>query len=343
MPSGREIKAAAKKGSAWGTEVACGENDGVLLKGDTLKRSIKDYTDDSLGLAFPQERDLGEIDVKGALNAFLRYDSLDLLIALAMGATGGAPTQQGGTSAYTQKFTLAEDLDGLFATIAVNKAVNVFEYPSAKIAGFTIKGRMGEPVTIDFDVVCDDEDPAPTTNDLTQFGNVTYFETANRVLMSQGVFRMNAQGGAALGGGDVINPSSFDLSYKRKLTADYQAGGANKIIEPVNDGVPEIKLKLEFPRYSASTYLSDFGSDSRKKMDITFTGALIADTYYRTFKLTFPNLAILNVEAATKEGQIVHPLEFACLGASSAPTGMTGITMPFQVDVTNRQSLDVLA
>jgi hypothetical protein len=343
MPSGLEVRAALKKAVTWGTPVACGANDGVLLKGDSLKRAIESYPEDSLGQPFVTDRDQGEIKAEGGLEAYLRYDSLDLLIALVMGATGGAPTQQGATTAYAQKFTLADDLDGLFATVAVNKKVNVFEYPSAKLTGFTIKGEMGKPVEVSFDVLADDEDPASTTNDLTSFANVTYAETANRVLMSQGVFRLNDESGAALGSGDEIKPSSFELTFKRPLEGAYIVGGDNRIDEPAMSGLPEVTLNLTFPRYTATTYLTALGADTRKKMDIVFTGALIETPYNREFKLQFPHLALLNAEAATAEGQIEHPLEFSCLATDTAPAGMTGILKPFQVDVINKQSTDVLA
>lgn len=342
MPSGIEVKAAVKKASTWGTAVACGANDGVLLIGDSLKKTIANVVDDSLGLAFIEQRDLGEIRVEGNLSAFLRYDSLDVLLALAMGDTQ-APTQQGVTTAYANSIKLKDNVDALFASIAINKAVNIFEYPSAKIAGFTIKGEMGKPLEIEFNVMCNDEVINSSTNTLTTFNNVTYFEKANRTLFSQGVFRMNDQSGAALGGGDKIYPQSFELTFKRKLKGEYVAEGANKIDEPTNDGLPECTLKLAFPRYSSAVYLTNLGSDTRKKMDMVFTGANIAETYNRTFKLSLPHMALVNAEAATQKGQIVHPLEFTCLAASSAPAGMTGITKPFQVDVINKRSTNPLA
>jgi hypothetical protein len=343
MPSGLEIKAAVKKAAVWDTPVACGASNGVLLKGDTLKRTVESLVDNGLGQAFGKNMDQGEIKAEGALSAFLRYDGLDLLIALAMGATGGAPAQQGATTAYAQAFTLADLLDGLFSTIAINKKVNVFEYTSAKITGFTLKGEMGKPLEIDFDVIADDEDPASVTNDLTSFANVTYFETAHRVLMSQGEFRINDRSGAALGAGDVIKPSSFELAFRRKLAGKYVAGGSNRIDEPLNEGLPEVTLKLTFPRYTATTYLTALGADTRKKMDIVFTGAEIEAPYNREFKIQFPHLALTNAEAATAKGQIEHPLEFKCLATDTAPTGMAGILKPFQADVINRQSANVLA
>jgi hypothetical protein len=134
---------------------------------------------------------------------------------------------------------------------------------------------------------------------------------------------------------DDIRPSSFELTFKRPLEGTYVAGGGNTIDEPAASGAPEVTLKLTFPRYTSTTYLAALGADTRKKMDITFEGQVIDTNYRRTFTLSFPHLAITNAEAATTDGQVQHPLEFSCLG--------TDTERPFQIDVINRQSTDVLA
>ena len=168
---------------------------------------------------------------------------------------------------------------------------------------------------------------------------------------SHGIFRMNARSGAALGAGDAISPNSFELSFQRKLKGEYTGGykftqGSNiqeLIDEPTNDGPPEISLKLDFPRHTGKTYLDILGGDTRQKMDITFTGGLIADTYYRTFRLQFPHLQLVNDDPADAAGIIKEPLEFKAYGSQSAPAGMTGITDPFWITGINQRSTDPLA
>ncbi len=53
MPSGIELKLAARKATTWGTAVACGAMDGILMLPGTLKRSRDSKIDDSLGLFWP--------------------------------------------------------------------------------------------------------------------------------------------------------------------------------------------------------------------------------------------------------------------------------------------------
>ena len=340
--SGTETKAAAVKGTTWGTAAACGSGDGLLLLPPTLKKEREPLVDDSLGVSFPEEADPGHIKVSGEVPSYLRYDGLDMLLAIAMGATAGAPVQQGTTAAYAQGFTLAESTDGLFCTLALHNGVNVDEYPSLKLTGFTLKGRVGEPVQMSFEATASDRVTDSSTNTPASFASVTAGERVNRVLMSQGMFLMNNGAGAALDTGDAVYPSSFELSYSRKLTGAYGSGsGHDRIDEPATDGQPEISLKLEFPRYSTSAYFEDWDLSTPKKMEMAFTGALIEDTYYREFRVTLPNLSYKSVDLPMDKGALKHPLEFICLAADTAPSGMAGTTLPFQVDVINTQSADI--
>ena len=79
-----------------------------------------------------------------------------------------------------------------------------------------------------------------------------------------------------------------------------------------------------------------------RRLSETAQGALIEDTYYRSFLLSFPHLVYKDVDLPMERGALRHPLEFACLATESAPSGMSGILDPFQVDVVNTRSTDVL-
>ncbi len=257
--AGVNVKAAVALASAWGTAVACGANNGVLIKPHTLKRSRQSLIDDSLGLYFPQNAVNAQVKCEGDIPAYLRYDGLDLLIALAMGPLAAAPVQQGATTAYAQTFTLANTLDSYFATFIVDNQVNIDEFTTVKITGFKITGEVGKPLDIAFHAIAIDRITNSAVNTLATFNNVTYFETSNRVLMGQGVFRMNNASDVALGSSNIIYPNKFELEFKRKMAGRYGTGTSmDNIDEPSNDGLPDITLKLEFPRYQAATYFNDW-------------------------------------------------------------------------------------
>lgn len=348
--AGVEIRAAIKKASSWNTAVACGANDGILILPSSIKKGAPIDVDDSLGTYHSKDGLLGPIKVEGDLPMYLRYDGLDCLIAMFMGIAG-APTQQGGTSAYAFVYKWKNDLDGLFISLAKHMKNYLEEHLSMKIMGITIKGDIGKGVQIILKVISVNKKYDSVINTLTTFNNVTYFEQQNRVKMSEGVFRLNDQSGATLADENKVSPSGFELSATRKLKGEYTGeyrftSGANVqdlIDEPTNDGQPEIRLKLNFPRHANTTYLSALGADTRKKIDITFTGSLIEAGFYRQFKVQLPHLQLINDDPADEHGIIKEPLEFVVHGAVSAPAGMAGITDPFWISGINRRSTDPLA
>ena len=338
-----ELGAAIKRASAWGGAVACGASDGLLIRSHTIKKKRADLADDSLGVYFQREADRGDIDVSGDLSCYLRYDGLDLPIALALGQSAGAPAQQGATTAYSQTLTPVSSIEGLFATLAIDSGINIAEYPTAKFMGLTIKGKAGQPVEVLFHLRADDMLTDSAVNTQATFADVTIAERSNRVLMSQLTCRINDADGAALGGSDEVIPSSFELTFKRRMDAVRTLGSAGAIDEPLEAGRPEITLKMEFPRYSGDQHFADWDAQTAKKCELEFTGRLIESPYSRMLRIRMPRLLHTQADLPIEQGILRHPLEFACLEASSAPSGMSGITAPFVVELINTQSADVLA
>jgi len=344
--SGTEVKAAIRRGAIWGTAAPCGAGHGVLLTGDTMKSTRDVLLDDSLGNAFAFEGDQGVETCAGVLSAALRYDGLDTLLALALGTPGVPVLCAGG--AYESHVIPAGNIDGLFATIAINKRISLFEYASAKISGFTIKGEAGRPCAIDFDVTADHENNDGDNsngwgaNNLTTFANVTWPETGNRVLFSQLVCRLNNSNGQALADSDILPVNSFELSFKRKLKGYHTSNTWKTIDEPTNDGLPEIRLKLGLPRFNSSAMLGALRVDQRKKCELIFTGAEIAPGWARLFALSFPHLILRAADAPTAKGVIGHPLEFEALSCTAGPSGMAGILTPLRIRQINTRSISPL-
>lgn len=344
MSSGKEAKAAFKKAGTWGTAVAVADADALLFTSEKITRTREHLPDDSAGQAFHTGADQGLITCAGDISAYLRYQTLEMLMAMAMG-TAGSPAQQGESTAYLHELRLGDDTDGLFGTLAFYKGVSAHEYAGCKVDGFTISGEAGQPLTVGFNLMCDDLAINTTsgTNTAAAMAALTAPAVGNRVIFRQGQFLINDQSGDALDSGDAISPSRFSLTFRRNLVGDHLAGGSDKIAEPTCAGFPEISLSLEFPTYTADTYLTDLGSDTRKKMKITFTGSEIESPYNYQMEILIPHLVLTNAEASVdKAGKIAHPITASCLAASSAPTGMTGITAPFALNVINTRTTDAL-
>ena len=182
-------------------------------------------------------------------------------------------------------------------------------------------------------------------NTISTLDSATVDDEGNRVLFRHGVFRLNAQAGAALSSGDVIQPSSFSLQFSRPQSQDYMAGGNDRIAEPLADGFPEPTLSLEFPTYVDDTWISAFIGATEFKMDMTFTGLNIADSYDYQLLIEIPRLVPKapirpSVDGASK---FTGGIEFNLMKAASAPSGMSGLTNPFRISVINQRATTALA
>ena len=192
---------------------------------------------------------------------YLRYDGLDLLLAIFLG-TAGDPAQLGATTAYAYTYKWLTSIDGLFMTwVEVHEELHR-EYPSEKVVGITIKGQTGGALQLILKTQAINKIFDSSVNTLSSFNNVTIFESANRIRFAEGVFRMNDKDGAALSDSNIIYPESFELSAQRKMKGvygQYKTAAPNVqdlIDEPTNDGMPTVTLKLTFPRHTGVTYLT---------------------------------------------------------------------------------------
>ncbi|MFH1057802.1 MAG: hypothetical protein V1797_03855, partial [Pseudomonadota bacterium] len=88
MSTGKEAKAAFKKASAWGAAVAVTNADAFLFTSEKIARTREHLPDDSAGQAFAVAADRGQITCGGDLSAYLRYQGLEVLLALALGQAG---------------------------------------------------------------------------------------------------------------------------------------------------------------------------------------------------------------------------------------------------------------
>ena len=343
---------AIRKATAWGTALACGVGHGLFFLSGQAKRDAAVESDESRGRSFTVDGTAGPITGGGTYTFNLRYESMDLLIAAFMGIAG-VPAQQAATTAYKNIYKFSPDIYGTFITLAKGLINYIEEIPTAKVAAITLSGEVGaKPLQLSVELIGINREIASAINTLATYANVTVPTGGDvlPVMYSHLQFRMNDQSAIALAVGDVIRPNKFTLSLKRNLkgehTGEFRTTGANPqdlIDEPVNDGLPELTLTLEFPTHTATTYMTALGSDTRKKMDITATGALIASTYYYQHLLQLPHLQLKNVNPTDDKGRIKEPLEFIVHGASAAPAGMTGITDPLWWTVVNKRTTDPLA
>jgi len=332
-----------KKATAWGTEVDVN----VALSGiyplnpGAPKFVIPGLLDEGAASAFESDMDQGDYSpVDFGLDFDLRYEGLGPIIAQIMG-TAGVPAQQDTTDAYLHTLQLKNTISGLFGTYVTQKHDKIHVVPSAKPYKATITlsgGLVKVSVAMRGDKIIDD------SAIVTGVDSVTFADKHNRALARQGIYRMNAQDGAALADGDKVKIKNAIIEIERtSLSSDYESE-SRSIIEPLEGDKPQIKVTLEFNRMDDvnKLYFANFKAETEKKMDIVFTGALIEDTYYYYHKFQFPRLKIEDIEYADAN-LIPAKIVLRGLEADAAPTGMDGVTKPVQWDVMNKRTTDMLA
>ncbi len=342
--TGREAIVALKQGVTWNTAEGVGANDGILITTGLGGAKAPGYVDDdSLGspdILFSYRVTEGRPDT---FQGYLRYEGWDVALALALGVAG-TPS---GSSAYSNTYYPADNIDGLFATMVAKKAnttKGIWELPSAKIHGFEIAGAIGQIATINFNVMMDKveiENPANTT---TNTDAVTYPDKANACLMDKEFrIRMNAQSGGALTDADKIFPTSFRFTYNRPQDENRLASQI-AADEPTQSGFAEIGIELVFDKYSSDTFTSAISNDTDQKMDIWFQGPVIPgseDTFM--FRLDLAKVTWQSDAAPLNgPGKIGQTVTGVVRAVTSAPTGMAALTDPFRVYVQNTRSTDPL-
>ncbi|MEA5113017.1 MAG: hypothetical protein VB050_03235 [Geobacteraceae bacterium] len=340
-------------GGTWNEAVACGAGDGILFLSGQAKPTAPSAVDQSRGRAYAIDQTKGAISCPATYKLALRYAGFELLAAMYMG-TAGLPAQQAATTAYLHTLLWNTDPYGLMITVAKNMIAYIEEVTTAKVVGVVISGEAGttDPLSLELELIGSQREVASTVNTLATWANVTLPTDADKypVMFSHTQFRLNLQSGAALGAGDIIYPTSFNLSMKRKMKGDFtgqyrtSASSPQDLCdEPSNDGFPEKKLTLTFPKHSSATYMTALQNDTRYKGDITATGPQIASPYNYYHKWEFPHMVLVNAQPTDDQGRIKEPLEFDLVGCAAAPTGMTGLTAPVRWDIMSKRSTDPLA
>jgi hypothetical protein len=344
MPERRETIAAYKKATEWGTEVTLNSAEKELLITnpiDCISKTVE-FTDiETSGRVFYEESDPGKIKCDLSPKVYLRYNdpATHTILAQIIGSQSTPSTIS--TLAYTSDYLLTDNIESKFGTFAVDKVTKVHVVPSAKWTGLTFTAQAGVPVELNFKGIGSDEIINSTVN--TTLDSVTSSDSSNRMQLKDADIKVNDETSATLGSGDSISVTSFSFDFDRPHTSDFENSGSNTISEPLGDGYPKAKVKLEFRKYSSdeAQYYSDWVTGTTKKMEVTFEGATIEGSAKYQFKMIFPRLRVKEVKTSGSNN-IVTSVSMDCEAPTAAPSGMAGLTKPFKITVINTQSDSLL-
>ncbi len=342
--TGREVVFGIKKATAWRQASACAAGDGQRILSESLGAfTITDAPDKSAAQTFITGRpNLSVPAVAGSLSANAYFVGADLIFALLGGSVATVqPDSTGAPNTYQHTISLAADVAGQMATIAVlKKTGTVWEVPTAKIASFELSGEIGSMCQLSVNVLGNRYDLASTVNTAATMANVTTLDPALMLFDANAVFRMNAAGALALSDTDKIYPRSFKLSFTRALDAEGREAGYDDISEPVETDFPNATLELTFDKYNTDAFFDAIAAQAHQKLDLHLTGGLIESTYNYDLLISCPNVKVTTGDAPVGgPGKIGHTATLQLDAATSAVAGMTD-TKPFQaVFINTRTSL----
>jgi hypothetical protein len=337
--TGREARIAfAKFGTnSWG--VAASVTKGAYFSSDGgIKFTPNIIEDDAFGQTFIRQSDVGNVTaVTPNLGAVARFDDHTYIFeALAMGSPAAvaiATSAAGQVTSWRHQIDLAANIDGLGVTLATDKVRYVEELTSAKVHGFDLENGEGGLMRQTYHLTGSKATNISSTNINSTVAGANFPSLANRILMKQGVFRMNIHSGGALGASDAITVESIKFTFNRPQDAP-NVYGQDYITEPADNDFPSFGLELTYPRMntvSANSLYEGLRNATGWKCDWTFTGALINSTDAYSWLAQFPYVQITDFEAqVTGANQVKPKVMLTPRLAASSPTGMAFVN-PFRL------------
>ena len=328
---GRQIIAGVKKAATWGTAVALGAGNGILLSSESLGAKAPTFVDDpALGQSQIREMIQTQESMAGGLDGLFRWGSVwEVLLALALG-TVSTPTQKSTTSAYAAVYTPKDNNDGAFATVALKKSAtthNIWEVPTAKVSGFTISGEMGGKVKVSVNLAGNKIETQSAVNTGATMANVTYSPTVlqdNIADFGTGTYvRVNTASSSALTSAHNIYPQNFELSFTRPTDHPRFQPGSINAAEPLQDGPIQVKLKLGFDKYDSDTYVDAIVGKTHKKVEIGIVGPAISAYTYK-LGILLPSVFFTQADSPVGDmGLIPHTVDAVGLRPDTVSSGMT--------------------
>lgn len=355
--TGREVKAAYARCNTWGTPASV-TRQLLISSSDGLDNEVGLIDEDAFSQDFLGEAEVGDsVPRTPELAMQARFEDVDTWVAAACGSAASpsvvSSVAANSLVAYSHTITLAKELTHFFtgAIMMGDPTQYVLEVPSFKIRGFSLRTGDNGRMQFGFPIVGNKATYTSSVNINSTVGGARAASLGNRLLRKNGRIRMNVQSGGALGTSDEIAGNTglrdLALTYTRPMAQDDIVFGGDSIIEPDDDGFAEFMLEVTFPRMntvSANSLAVGLQAGRIFKGDLRFLGPYINSTTQREFLLEMPALQLATFRAPiTGHNQVRPTAQFRLKAASAAPTGMSGLTNPFRIQIVNANSANLLS
>lgn len=288
--------------NSWGgTEATVGAGNGTLLQTDGRNVSIEEQPIAETDTPFFETGDQVAHTADQSPRGFFRYDAGGLYTALAlfMGTITNTTVTDAVSTAYEKILRPAQDIEGNYATYAIDKGAQRYSVPFFKPSGFTIAGESGNrPLNLTVPFLGSEELSDSSINTVGVFSSVTYDDRGNRIVYGALEFLMNDDSASTLSAAsDKIKPVSFEIVAARNFDPFWT--DSNRRDEPVDDSHPEFTVSMTFPRHAGveTGFLGDWRNETHKKLQITALGAVFASggTLVREWRFRAPRFKFTDV------------------------------------------------
>ena len=219
----------------------------------------------------------------GSVDLELQSQGFGLLLQLLMG-TSVTPVQQGATTAYLQSHVLADPV-GKFLTMQVGVPDT-----AGVVHPYTATGCKVTEADFSFDIKSTTPCTSSWTIDAMNVVETTPLAAASSVQTRPFVgtdvtIKVGTYGSEA----SVSGVTKVDVKIPRpmKTDRDYFGAGGFKA-EPITNARPKISGTINADFVDKTIWADRFASDGMFSLVVEAKGALIAGTYYQTFRITLP-------------------------------------------------------
>lgn len=345
--TGRSMKMAFEKfgTNSWG--VPASVTKAIYFEADGgMQFKPAQIVDNAFGQTFTAPSDSGLVEAPNlSLTGRMRYDDYSYLWdALAIGSPATvtlSTSATGQVTSWKHVFDLADNIDGLGLTTAIERVLYVEELTSAKVYGFEIAEDANGAMNVTYKVMGTKPTNISSVNVSATVSGAVSPALTNRIMQQHGVFRMNTFSAAGLASADTLAMESIKFTFERPQDAPH-IYGQDYIAEPADNGFPVFSLELHYPRMntvSANSLYAGLRNAQQFKADWTFNSNgtvgsnMINSTDAWQYLLQFPCLQMDTdgFQAPTAGAQQVKPIaKFMARLAPTSPTGMSFVR-PFRL------------
>lgn len=275
-----------------------------------------------------------------------RYrDCMAFIIAQFMGTAGAPVEQTGGQADYKHTITFNTTLNAKYETVAYESAsATVIEFPSC--VGQEINFSLEDaPGILEFSasLLANNVLITGTTNTNGSMASATLTDTETINFAFDDTFRMNANSGGSLAGGDQYNITGYNLTLTRpqEMVGEIKASVGNG--DPIETGLFEGTLTLTVKSLEDHAKFTEWSAETPQKCSLNIQGTQIGSGVNKAITINIPKMLLVqepNYEL-TSEGINPLTLTYRILQATANPTGMSS-TLPY-FEIINGLSASLLA